>query len=428
MRKPVLLLFFMTLIMNCEAQWALTACPDVSWGSGHYGQLGAVRYISETEAVYYSWYYFSPSSGSSERESYTSDGFITSTIYSQSFGTGYYFYGFYSVPNQRIFFSLGAGGPYHYVVRYKNGLDSISFYQYDGNFIDFAAPDSAVNYLLYQRYLNSQYSIEKYDHGNVNVEVCTFPAYLPRKIVFPTIDTGYILATVPGGGNWGGDIILKSNNGGVSWTEVYNDSTIKLYGLYFVTPDIGYAAGDSGLVVKTTDGGQTWQRLQTGVTFQLGEVVFPEENIGFICTGSKMINTFDGGITWNLDTSFSTYSGLKNLHFVNDSIGFVQNSYCVYKINTGDLKKKWGSNETLQIFPNPSIRGNIAILVPEEMKFEEHLTLEAYSSDGKLVMKRRIDITYNTINFTNESLSPGIYFLRLTNGIQTYTGKLLVER
>lgn len=431
MKKTFLFLFYIISVNVCNAQWTRSGCPDIlwgvdPWGGEHYGNLGEVGFYSETEALYYASSYISPSSGSSYRFGFTTDGFVTSTITSQSSISLQDFYGFYNVPDQRVLFEITRGGSTCIVARYRNGIDFDIYYNYVGNFMSFDAPDSAVNYLVYYGYLNSQYSILKYDHGNIDPAICTFPNYIPRNINFPVIDTGYVLASYPGV-VYGSNIILKSVDSGVTWTEVYNDTTIKLYDLYFTTPDLGYAVGELGMIVKTTDGGQSWQRLNTGFTDYFNSVAFPDANTGFICAGSKMISTLDGGLTWNLQ-SFPSYVYLSDLHFVNDSIGFVQASGCAFKINTGDFKKKWGSNESLQIIPNPSINGSITILVPEELKYEHQLTLKAYSSDGKIVIDNRVDITYNIINFTNVSLSPGIYFLNLTNGTQSYTGKLLLER
>jgi len=42
------------------------------------------------------------------------------------------------------------------------------------------------------------------------------------------------------------------------WEPVNYKQDLELQSVYFVTPDIGYAAGEAGTIIKTTNGGSTW--------------------------------------------------------------------------------------------------------------------------------------------------------------------------
>lgn len=73
------------------------------------------------------------------------------------------------------------------------------------------------------------------------------------KISFPTRDTGYVSLE-----RWSGPMfVLKTVNGGVSWSELsfadYNEQ-----GIGFVTTRMGWVGGSDNPTFLTTDGGQTW--------------------------------------------------------------------------------------------------------------------------------------------------------------------------
>ncbi|MFA5404895.1 MAG: T9SS type A sorting domain-containing protein, partial [Ignavibacteria bacterium] len=56
-------------------------------------------------------------------------------------------------------------------------------------------------------------------------------------------------------GNPTGGIILKSINGGISWTPTTHPSVPWMEFINFVTPDTGWVVGQNGLIMKTVDGG-----------------------------------------------------------------------------------------------------------------------------------------------------------------------------
>src|SRR5208283_4476995 len=53
-------------------------------------------------------------------------------------------------------------------------------------------------------------------------------------------------------------ILLKTTNGGTTWTQIPSDPTTFLYGVVFYSATIGWVAGDGGVIMNTTDGGITW--------------------------------------------------------------------------------------------------------------------------------------------------------------------------
>jgi photosystem II stability/assembly factor-like uncharacterized protein len=75
------------------------------------------------------------------------------------------------------------------------------------------------------------------------------------KISFPTPEVGYVSVEYEGGGSTGK--VLKTTDGGQTWTEIAVPGGSSMQGVGFVTPDLGWTSG-RGTVSETGDGGDTW--------------------------------------------------------------------------------------------------------------------------------------------------------------------------
>jgi len=105
------------------------------------------------------------------------------------------------------------------------------------------------------------------------------------------------------------------------------DYDFSLYDTYFLNATTGWVVGDSGLVVKTTDGGSTWTPQNCGTKVRLRRVYFLNDKIGWIAAERRsVLRTTDGGATWSTvklpvvaaDSTRITY----NVSFVNGAKGW----------------------------------------------------------------------------------------------------------
>jgi len=66
-------------------------------------------------------------------------------------------------------------------------------------------------------------------------------------------------------------VIIISDDNGESWVQAAVPASVALTGVYFPSPDSGWAVGHDGLILHTGDGGKTWQKQLDG--YQLNEQI-----------------------------------------------------------------------------------------------------------------------------------------------------------
>lgn len=103
-----------------------------------------------------------------------------------------------------------------------------------------------------------------------------------------------------------GGYILKSVDGGATWSEVYSatGTTQTINAVYAYDKDLAYAVGNAGVILKTTDGGQSWEDItETSTTAaNLLVVIVPPSRDGEVYIGGntgKIYRSTDAGATFS---------------------------------------------------------------------------------------------------------------------------------
>lgn len=98
-----------------------------------------------------------------------------------------------------------------------------------------------------------------------------------------------------------GGKILRTADGGFTWSQVPSGTTRALYRICFVDANNGWISGQEGLILHTTDGGASWQRQQSGTDVYLFSITFADTQRGW-AVGDKsiLLETHDGGAHWLL--------------------------------------------------------------------------------------------------------------------------------
>src|SRR6266849_1479434 len=121
--------------------------------------------------------------------------------------------------------------------------------------------------------------------------------------------------------------IVRTTDGGATWTQQTSGTNSWLYGVSLVDANIGTAVGFfatrfeyRGTIVRTTDGGATWTS-QSGATTGLTAVAFLDPNTGTAAGYyGTMLLTTNGGATWTSQTSRTTNS-LLGVSYVDANTG-----------------------------------------------------------------------------------------------------------
>jgi|GEM_PF-1577786 len=148
------------------------------------------------------------------------------------------------------------------------------------------------------------------------------------------------------GGNESNDAIqtiLKTTDGGDSWSVISDNLDTWLRGVYAYNQSNIYACGDDGTMLKSDDAGENWstQTLPTAVDDRrFNRLYFLTASKGFAVGGepgtkTSIIKTTNGGDTWStvLDQGGPM---LNDIHFINSTKGYaVGDSGLVYLTEDG---------------------------------------------------------------------------------------------
>ncbi len=108
----------------------------------------------------------------------------------------------------------------------------------------------------------------------------------------------------------------------------------------FLNANIGYAAGDNGLLLKTITGGNTWITQNSGTVNPLMSICFLDENTGFAASlGGEIIKTTDGGTHW-IQQSSANEMPLNAIGFFNASTGIAVGAMGNI-LNSSDSGQTW---------------------------------------------------------------------------------------
>jgi photosystem II stability/assembly factor-like uncharacterized protein len=114
-----------------------------------------------------------------------------------------------------------------------------------------------------------------------------------------------------------------------TWQKIESGTSVDLYTIQFVDLVNGYAAGDNGTVIKSTDGGKSWSDVSIPTSFPVRALSFLTANSGWAVTGDidnpdnsgSMWYTSDGGENWTHRPHNSTRARF-GVSFVSDNFGW----------------------------------------------------------------------------------------------------------
>ncbi|WP_294675598.1 YCF48-related protein [uncultured Fluviicola sp.] len=233
--------------------------------------------------------------------------------------------------------------------------------------------------------------IKSVDSG-VTWQYIDMSAYATGLVEILFIDE--LLGYVSGRSSTGG-IILKTEDGGVTWTEIYNSQipgeyVWKLQLLENNTHIYGSIQSPvEGKLVKSTDSGQTWETKPSVEKFvQAVGFITPDHGwMGGHTTG--FYETTDGGDTWNF---LGIGNNLNRIFVINEHLVYASGAglykYGYSTLSTGITEGKPKDALSVTIHPNPfSEKLNFTI----DFQHADNLVAEIYDASGKFLQELLTD-------------------------------------
>lgn len=142
-----------------------------------------------------------------------------------------------------------------------------------------------------------------------------------------------------------GSVLLKTTNGGNTWTKIFLKDYIRIYSLHFFDEQNGLALlhrpdvpnSKDEFIARTTDGGNTW--TLTDLAVQPYNNVFYVDDLVFV-TGEnqKIFKSTDRGLSWKvINTPVPAWHNIRDIYFYNERIGFLDGVTHFYKTTNGGL-------------------------------------------------------------------------------------------
>ena len=136
------------------------------------------------------------------------------------------------------------------------------------------------------------------------------------------------------------------------------------------------------VILKTTDSGANWTAQTSGTTNWLSSVYFTDANTGYaVGAGGTILKTTDGGGTF--------------------------------------VERNMQETPALHIYPNP-FSTTAKIILPESFNTGTFILYDVF---GRKVMQR--EINKKTLEIQKGNLASGVYFYRVWNDDEVYTGKII---
>jgi photosystem II stability/assembly factor-like uncharacterized protein len=195
-----------------------------------------------------------------------------------------------------------------------------------------------------------------YCGGSVQLSTNVMPASIDShttnvlsQIFFYNQDTGFIVGT--------NGTILRTTDGGHVWDLTTFQEDQNWCSVYCVSATTAFIASlNGGRIAKTTDRGSSWNVVYSNPFHYILKLAFLNESKGFaVGFDGFLLRTDDGGNNWHTVAGGNPSLLLSDITFVNETTGFITESY---NVNTSPLnillRTTDGGNTWTELYQNPS--------------------------------------------------------------------------
>ena len=120
----------------------------------------------------------------------------------------------------------------------------------------------------------------------------------------------------------GENLIIRTDDGGLTWSESQIPEVQRLNDLLIINETIVIAIGEGGLILKSQDGGIQWSKINSPTEKSLKSISKVNDNrILAVGESGVILLSENQGNSWQV-TSSSTSSDLNEIFFLDDQLGF----------------------------------------------------------------------------------------------------------
>ncbi len=128
------------------------------------------------------------------------------------------------------------------------------------------------------------------------------------------------------------------------WYKQDAPTTKDLFDVHFVNPDVGWIVGMDGIILHTTNGGLTWesQISQDTTRWLLGVFAHDKNTCWAVGVDTLIIRTTDGGKTWihvKLNVPLLDYWVATSIDFIGQDTGWIAGYYRVTSLDNSFILK-----------------------------------------------------------------------------------------
>jgi len=139
--------------------------------------------------------------------------------------------------------------------------------------------------------------------------------------------------------------VMRTNDGGETWSRVIVPTKVELFHLDFVDNSRGWIVGADGMILRTSDSGLNWQIQRSNTKNDLYNVDFRDKDNGFaVGDGGVILRTETGGEVWTIvKTNFP--NTFLRVDFADDKNGWIVGKNGTI-LRSSDKGKSWIKQES----------------------------------------------------------------------------------
>lgn len=197
-------------------------------------------------------------------------------------------------------------------------------------------------------------------------------------------------------------VVLRTLDGGATWTKVFADTTIggRIWKIQFVDNDYGVGSvepiyRDTVAMIKTTDGGDTWQLITIG-SVNAWTYGWGTQGIGFLNRQKGwvggyydgMFETTDGGATWDtieVGKECNRYFLIDSTLYVSGHTVYKNMDTTTYPSDKVIAQSSAFLHKLYPLAPNPA-KGKVCMEF-DINKHQTNVVLQVVNTDGRRVYK-----------------------------------------